>query len=78
MEQFFRVIRTGDFPTAMNPVKKCVLLVEDSPADARLMVELLSDAGAGEVKVQHADIAMFYAKRACNQVCFYRDCKDDL
>jgi diguanylate cyclase (GGDEF)-like protein len=30
-------------------------LVEDNPADARLMVELLSDAGARGVQLQHVD-----------------------
>jgi GGDEF domain-containing protein len=45
------------------------------------MVELLTDAGAGEEAeslLKFADIAMYYAKRVGNQVCFYRDFKDDL
>jgi diguanylate cyclase (GGDEF)-like protein len=39
----------------MNPEPKRILLVEDNPADARLMVEYLTDAGAGAVELQHAD-----------------------
>jgi CheY-like chemotaxis protein len=63
----------------MNPEHKCILLVEDNPADVRLMVELLADTGAGEVELQHyADIAMYRAKRDRNKVCFYGEREVDL
>ncbi len=39
----------------MDPEHKRILLVEDNSADARLMVELLTDAGAGEGELQHVD-----------------------
>jgi two-component system cell cycle response regulator len=39
----------------MKPDSKRVLLIEDNPADARLIVELLTDASAGGVELQHVD-----------------------
>jgi two-component system cell cycle response regulator len=39
----------------MKPDSKRVLLIEDNPADARLIVEILTDASAGKVESQHVD-----------------------
>lgn len=39
----------------MDPEKKHILLVEDNPADARLMVELLTGADGDRFKLQHVD-----------------------
>jgi diguanylate cyclase (GGDEF)-like protein len=39
----------------MEPELIRILLVEDNPADARLMAEYLADAGAARVDLQHAD-----------------------
>jgi diguanylate cyclase (GGDEF)-like protein len=36
------------------------------------------DGEDAESLLKHADIAMYYAKRDRNRVCFYRDCRDDL
>jgi len=36
------------------------------------------DGEEAESLLKYADIAMYIAKRARNQVCFYRDFKDDL
>jgi diguanylate cyclase (GGDEF)-like protein len=37
-----------------------------------------SDGEEAESLLKVADIAMYIAKRTRNQVCFYRDCKDEL
>jgi diguanylate cyclase (GGDEF)-like protein len=39
----------------MNPGNKRILLVEDSPADARLMAEYLRETADGRVELQHVD-----------------------
>jgi two-component system cell cycle response regulator len=44
-----------------------ILLVEDNPADARLMVEILTDARAGEVGLQHVDRISAALKRLSEQ-----------
>ncbi len=39
----------------MRPEHQNILLVEDNPADARLMVELLTNMGVGRFKLQHTE-----------------------
>jgi len=39
----------------MKPEHQNILLVEDNPADARLMVELLTEVGAGRFKLRQSD-----------------------
>jgi diguanylate cyclase (GGDEF)-like protein len=36
-----------------------------------------SDGEDAESLLKHTDIAMYFAKRIHDQVCFYRDCKDE-
>jgi diguanylate cyclase (GGDEF)-like protein len=51
----------------MKKKKIHILLVEDNPGDARLMVELITDFGEGEYKVQHADRVSSAQKYLCDQ-----------
>jgi two-component system, cell cycle response regulator len=51
----------------MKSQGKRILLVEDNSADARLMVELLADAGAGEGELQHVDRISAALKRLSEQ-----------
>src|SRR6266852_6136674 len=44
-----------------------VLLVEDNPGDVRLFLELLSETGAGHVKVDHVDRLATALERLSNQ-----------
>jgi len=44
-----------------------ILLVEDNPADARLIVELLADAGAGGYGLQHVERISAALKRLLRQ-----------
>jgi two-component system cell cycle response regulator len=51
----------------MNPEIISILLVEDNPADARLMVELLTSTGAGKVELQSVDRISAALKRLSEQ-----------
>ena len=51
----------------MKPDSKRVLLIEDNPADARLIVEILTDASAGKVELQHVDRISTALKRLAEQ-----------
>jgi CheY-like chemotaxis protein len=75
----------------MKPEGKHILLVEDNPADVRLMVEILADASAGKVELQHVDRISAALKRLGERISpcimpsesetkpfFYRECKDTL
>jgi diguanylate cyclase (GGDEF)-like protein len=51
----------------MDSEYKRILLVEDNPADARLMDEILAEASGGKVELQHVDRISAALKRLCEQ-----------
>jgi two-component system cell cycle response regulator len=51
----------------MDSEYKRILLVEDNPADARLMDEILTEASGGKVELQHVDRISAALKRLCEQ-----------
>ena len=51
----------------MRPKGKRILLVEDNPADARLMIEFLVDAGAVDGEFQHVNLLSTALKRLAEQ-----------
>ena len=50
-----------------DPEHKRILLVEDNPGDARLMVEILADAGADQDELEHVDRISAAIKRLSEQ-----------
>ena len=61
----------------MKPESKCVLMVEDKPADARLLIETLKEPGTGTHHLTvHRAQAMYCAKHERNQAYFYQEFRE--
>jgi CheY-like chemotaxis protein len=60
--------------SSMKTKRRHILLVEDNPADARLIREYLGENGGRKFVFQHADIAMYAAKQVRNTYrCYSRE-----